>query len=728
LSIGKATAVLLCGVLLAPATAARASHSLVDLISTGPVGGAGEFGAYSFRADAFGNGGGGGAVSRDGSRILFQTAERLVPEDTDAYSDVYERVDGVTHLLSIGPSGGNGPSYAFFIASGGDTTHVFFTTSEKLVPEDSDTRLDIYERYADQTRLVTTGPTGTDWPIRLSYGDFRVSKDGEHAFFNSDQRLVSGDTDNEVDVYERHAGQTTLVTVGTREQAALPYFLTSGRTTVSSDGSRVFLDTHESIDPRDGDGGVDVYEFSGGKAKLISSGSDAEALPPFASRNDRFVGMSEDGTRVFFSSQHALAPDDTDTGRCTQYDFSNNSHAIPCQDIYERSQDKFTLVSVGENEPIADHAFFESATPDGTHVYFRSESPFTSEDRDGTKYPACSLRSCEDIFERFAGRTRLISTGPADPHKPDTYIVGSNPIFDWVTPDGSAVFFRTYVRLVPEDTDFCYDLYSRSGDQTELMSTGASGSDCSSLAFGGAADDGSRAFFVSEQHLTADDTDTGCAYFDNDDFYEFEIPCVDVYERRAGRTTLISTGPLAANGAYHAYFYGNSGNGAVAVFGTKERLTSADADGCPAEDPYEYGGYIEGPGCADVYAARTAPPDCSRVVPSATVLWPPNGKFRAVALTGAVDAQGTALTARITTVTQDEPAAAGDARLTATSNRAYLRAARRGNGDGRVYRIAFEATDADGESCRGTVAVTVPHSKNKGAKDSGPPYFDSLQH
>lgn len=726
-AIAAATAVL-CTAALALADGAHASHSTTELVSTGPAGGAGEFEAYSFGANSFGINGGGGGVSPDGARILFQTVEPLVTQDTDGYSDVYERVNSVTHLLSSGPSGGNGPFYALFIASSNDLTHVFFYTQEKLVPEDTDTLIDIYERHGGETRLVTTGPTGTNWPIRLDYGAFRVSKDGEHAFFNSDQRLVPEDTDSEVDVYQRHAGQTTLVTPGTSQKAELPYFLTSGETSVSADGSRVFIESHENIDPgQDGDGARDVYEFRDGQAKLVSSGTPPDPLPPFTSRDDYFKGMSEDGTRVFFSSQQPLTPDDTDLGKCTQYDFSNNPHAVPCGDVYERSGDKFTLISVGENEPVADHALFDGATPDGSHVYFRSESPFTSEDREGHAYPDCVLRSCEDIYERFAGRTRLISTGPADPHRPETYFVGSNPIFDWVTPDGSKVFFKTYVRLVPEDTDFCYDIYSRSGDRTELISTGPSGSDCGGVYFGGASDDGSRVFFESEQHLTADDTDTGCAYFDSDDYYQFEIPCFDVYERQPGRTTLISTGPLAANGAYHASFYGNSRDGSIAVFGTKERLTSTDADnGCSNEDEYGGSRYIEGPGCADVYAARTAPPDCSKVVPSTATLWPANGRFRWITLAGAADAMGAPLAAQITGVTQDEPVGRRPDARALSGEDVQLRAERNNRGDGRAYRIAFKVTDAKDESCESTVTVAVPRKKKLPAVDSAPPSYDSF--
>jgi len=56
---------------------------------------------------------------------------------------------------------------------------------------------------------------------------------------------------------------------------------------------------------------------------------------------------------------------------------------------------------------------------------------------------------------------------------------------------------------------------------------------------------------------------------------------------------------------------------------------------------------------------------------------------------------------------------------------ASVRSERDGNGDGRVYAIAFRADDGRGGSCTGSVRVGVPHSQNGApAVDSGQ-RFDS---
>ena len=74
------------------------------------------------------------AVSQDGQAIFFTTTEKLVPGDTDTKQDVYERVydsglgEYVTREVSIGPVGGNDAYEAFFERISGDGKQAFFST------------------------------------------------------------------------------------------------------------------------------------------------------------------------------------------------------------------------------------------------------------------------------------------------------------------------------------------------------------------------------------------------------------------------------------------------------------------------------------------------------------------------------------------------------------------------------------------------------------------------
>jgi len=51
-------------------------------------------------------------------------------------------------------------------------------------------------------------------------------------------------------------------------------------------------------------------------------------------------------------------------------------------------------------------------------------------------------------------------------------------------------------------------------------------------------------------------------------------------------------------------------------------------------------------------------------------------------------------------------------------NQVFLRAERLGKGSGRVYVIAFSASDGRGGSCSGTVTVRVPHENGQMSKKS----------
>jgi hypothetical protein len=128
-----------------------------------------------------------------------------------------------------------------------------------------------------------------------------------------------------------------------------------------------------------------------------------------------------------------------------------------------------------------------------------------------------------------------------------------------------------------------------------------------------------------------------------------------------------------------------------------------------------------------------SPPDCSTVAPSRTSLWPPNHKLRTILVSGATDPDGDPVVITITGVTQDEPVdgtadgnTSPDAVAGAGGDQVRLRAERSGRGDGRIYRIAYVASDPSGASCSGTVTVAVPHDRRGApAVDSGGSY-DSM--
>lgn len=118
-------------------------------------------------------------------------------------------------------------------------------------------------------------------------------------------------------------------------------------------------------------------------------------------------------------------------------------------------------------------------------------------------------------------------------------------------------------------------------------------------------------------------------------------------------------------------------------------------------------------------------PVCSGVTADITRINTANHAMKLITLGGATDPDGDALTLTITGVTQDEPVngngdgnTSPDAAAGPAGNQVYVRGERAGNGNGRVYRIAFTVADGNGGVCSGTgtgdglIRVVVPRGQS----------------
>jgi Tol biopolymer transport system component len=126
------------------------------------------------------------------------------------------------------------------------------------------------------------------------------------------------------------------------------------------------------------------------------------------------------------------------------------------------------------------------------------------------------------------------------------------------------------------------------------------------------------------------------------------------------------------------------------------------------------------------------PPDCGAVTATPDVLFPPNRQFVEILLAGATDPDGDAVTLTVDGVTQDEPVTTNgdpthpDAIGSSAAGRVFLRSERNPQADGRVYKVAFTASDSRGDTCTGIAGVSVPRHTHVSAVDSAPPSFDSF--
>ncbi len=81
---------------------------------------------------------------------------------------------------------------------------------------------------------------------------------------------------------------------------------------LSDDGSRLFFDSNDALSPRDTDGTQDVYEWENGQLSLISSGT--------SETNSTFYDASSNGSDAFFVTRQQLVPQDTNADRYALYD------------------------------------------------------------------------------------------------------------------------------------------------------------------------------------------------------------------------------------------------------------------------------------------------------------------------------------------------------------------------------------------------------------------------
>jgi len=369
---------------------------------------------------------------------------------------------------------------------------------------------------------VSIGPSGGNGAVDAFFSF--SSSDGSRAFFETPESLVAGDTDAAYDLYQRQAGSTTLISTGPAGgNGNFDVFPAD----VSADGLHVFFETEEQLVAGDTDGFFDIYERSGGTTTLISTGPTGGN----GQFDVFFHDVSIDGARVFFETEEQLVAGDTDTQA----------------DIYERTGGSTSLVSTGNgNFP----AVFAGISQDGTRVFFETEESLGAGDAD----------SNFDIYRRQSGTTTLISTGSPGGNGPhDAFFRGSSQ-------DGTRVFFQTDESLSASDTDTSSDVYERLGNTTTLVS--APGNGAFPATYVGNSGDGSRVFFETAEALAAGDTDT----------------FVDVYERSAGTTSLVSAG-TPGNGSFDARYAGSSTDGKLVFFETRESLAAGDTDS--AFDVYE---------------------------------------------------------------------------------------------------------------------------------------------
>jgi hypothetical protein len=427
------------------------------------------------------------AISADGTRVTFSTAEPILATDQDSKTDLYQRIGTTTTLLTDGPGPAADAETDAFGFTNRAGTRTLFTTVEPLLPEDGDTRQDVYERTSGGLTLVSDrvqGGADADTPTSIAgpaAGGW--SADGSHVYFATSEQIVDADDDSSSDIYQRAGGVTTLLT-DRQQDAADEDKNVDSVAFPSADGSHFFFSTDEALVAADGDSNDDVYERTGGSTVLVSdrikAGADAAANAGLVAT----IPPSPDGLRVTFITNEELLDQDND-GLSSQ-----------TFDTYQRSGGTTTMLSdrvrAGADE--AKNAIALRASVDNTKVVIFSFEQLTSDDGDDT----------QDAFLWSGGAPMLIS-GRVQPGPGSATVTPGG-----ISQDGSRVFFTTPEQIVAGDTDSSSDLYEWSGGVTSIVGDRGDATQDADVVSSvpHISADGTRVYFSTTQQLSATDTDS----------------------------------------------------------------------------------------------------------------------------------------------------------------------------------------------------------------------------
>jgi hypothetical protein len=298
-------------------------------------------------------------ASSDGSRVFFTDALRLTSDSTAnpgvGLPDLYEydlKGEQLTDLTVEDPLGANvkgvlgaseDGSYVYFVAGGAlakGATHgccnlyvwhrgtpATTTLIGSLSPND--------ESGAIERRPENVG-RADDWEPIVANRTSRVAADGLNVVFMSEESLTGYDNRNaetgarEEEVYDYNAGTNALHCVSCDPDGAPPtgpseipagtaYMASRAiyRSRVLSDEegrARVFFESDDALVPQDTNGQRDVYEWEEeGRGSCHSVGGCVSLISSGTSGSaSSFLDASANGSDVFFLTESELVPQDTD--------------------------------------------------------------------------------------------------------------------------------------------------------------------------------------------------------------------------------------------------------------------------------------------------------------------------------------------------------------------------------------------------------------------------------
>jgi hypothetical protein len=383
-------------------------------------------------------------VSANAAHVFVTTNLALAPEDGDGSGvDLFDVSAGGATLISTGPldGQGRGGEMVAFMGSSPDGGRVFFDSFSPLTPDDLDGCPDLYQRFAGQTTLVAPDPDPPPPPVCSSVEFGGISADGSHLFFVSGDELEPGDERGD-DIYQQVGPSLTRLTTYPEPTGECIDLVKFGD--ASSDGRTVLFSTNAQVVPEDVDSTVDVYKrHPDGTFALVSRGTDGGSRP-CGFDGDRPVALSADGGTAIFETTSRLSPADGDS--------SNDLYSADDGGTIE-------LLSTGPTDANVDARssvfpdWLALASDDARRVAFETHERLAAEDRD----------TAADVYLRAGGQTELVSAGlPGKAAKGNAELLA-------LSGDGGTVVFATSDPLVSKDLDRARDVYLHRAGQARSV-------------------------------------------------------------------------------------------------------------------------------------------------------------------------------------------------------------------------------------------------------------------
>ncbi len=291
-------------------------------------------------------------MTPEGDHVFFLTRDQMVPEDQDTSIDLYrwnEASDSLTLVSSANNGAGNSDSCGVAwttkcdvkpvvgaaitdnsIAANGD---VYFYSPEQLDgTKGSYGQQNLYDFRDGAVHFVASlTPNELCSDVGCAngpVGQIQVAPDDRHAAFLTASRVTSYDNHGLSEMYSVDPENGNILCVSCRPDGKPPVsdVSASEHGLFMTDDGRVFFYTADALVPQDTNELHDVYEYVGGRARLITQGTGSHdkqvTVDPYSEsvRSAALLGVSADGQNVYFSTFDTLVGQDRNGNFLKIYD------------------------------------------------------------------------------------------------------------------------------------------------------------------------------------------------------------------------------------------------------------------------------------------------------------------------------------------------------------------------------------------------------------------------